>query len=229
MVESIAHFFTNGGPFMWLLLILLASATAIVVERLHFYLVVCRNDSDQLVANAVRAINDGTPESARTLVETKRAPLNVILRTALDEYRAGASFKEVRQSVEEVAIREVPRLTCRLNYLAMLANVATLAGLLGTIFGLQRSFSSLAIVEASEKAALLASGISQAMNTTAFGLFVAIPCLIAFTKLTNIQAGLSGDLDASSVRFLNFLEQRMENPVTDSKPTRIDQLVSTKG
>jgi len=109
-----------------------------------------------------------------------------------------------------VAIQEVPRFARRINYLAMFANIATLTGLLGTIFGLQRSFSSLAVAEASEKAAMLASGISQAMNTTAFGLMVAIPCLIAYAKLSNLQASRTEELDACSVRLLNFVESKLE-------------------
>ncbi|MCP4545174.1 MAG: MotA/TolQ/ExbB proton channel family protein [bacterium] len=210
MIQSFARFFTGGGPFMWAILLIFAGAMAVIIERLFFYLVSCRNNSAEMVADAAKALNNDDTNGALEAVSGRKAPLNSILTSVIERHGQGMSFREIRQGVEEVAIGEVPRLSQRLNYLAMFANIATLAGLLGTIFGLQRSFSSLAVAAASEKAAMLAAGISQAMNTTAFGLIVAIPCLIAFAKLSNMQAELAEDLDASSMRMLNYIEHKLE-------------------
>jgi biopolymer transport protein ExbB/TolQ len=99
-------------------------------------------------------------------------------------------------------------MTQRLNYLSLFANVATLLGLLGTIGGLQVSFSSLAAAEAAKKATMLAAGISQAMNTTAFGLIVAVPCMIMYTALSNKRDRLLKDLDEAVVRLTNYLKRR---------------------
>ena len=96
----------------------------------------------------------------------------------------------------------------RLNYLSLFANIATLLGLLGTIAGLQVSFSSLVAVEAAKKATMLAQGISQAMNTTAFGLIVAVPCMILYTILFNKQQALTKDLDEAVVRLLNYMKKK---------------------
>ncbi len=209
MIETIARFFSTGGAFMWIILAIFASALAVIIERLIFYLHTCRNDSTQMVADVAKALNADQPDQALAHVTTNTAPLNVILGTAISRWREGFTYPQIRQGVEEVAISEVPRLSQRVNYLAMFANVATLTGLLGTIFGLQQSFSSLAAAEASQKAALLAAGISQAMNTTAFGLIVAIPCMIAFSKLSNMQTRLVEEVDSSSVKILNYLAGRM--------------------
>ncbi len=206
MIEFLASFFSGGGPFMWLILIIFAAALAVIVERLIFFLHTCRQHSDELVTKVAAALGRGDWARARAVAGAKDAPLNAIILATVAGASAGLGPVELRRNVEETAIRELPRLSRRLNYLALFANVATLAGLLGTIFGLQRSFSSLAVVEAAQKASLLASGISQAMNTTAFGLIVAIPCLMAFTKLSNMQADLTEDLDASATRLLNHLE-----------------------
>ncbi len=206
MIEYVARFFAQGGAFMWVILAVLAGALAVILERLYFFLVVCRKSSRDVVGDVARALNAGKLDVALGVVSRGRAPLLVILRTAVARVRDGLSYAAVRQGVEEVAIQEVPRLSKRLNYLATFANVATLTGLLGTIFGLQQSFSSLGAAEAAQKAAMLASGISQAMNTTAFGLMVAIPCMVAYSVLSNLQAKLSEDVDASSTRMLNYLE-----------------------
>ena len=147
-------------------------------------------------------------EEAKKIVSAGNAPLQVLLRTAIDRYSSGFSTEEIQEGVEEAAIQQVPRLTQRLNYLALFANVATLLGLLGTITGLQLSFSSLATVEAAKKASLLASGISQAMITTAFGLIVAVPCMVLYTFLNNKHNQLVKDLDEAVVKFLNYLKKK---------------------
>ncbi len=210
---------------MWLILGVLAFACAVILERLYFYFVVCRDDADTLVDAATRALNQGEPDTALQAVSARQAPLNAILASAIGRYREGYSFVEVRRAVEEVALREVPRFTRRLSYLATFANVATLVGLLGTIYGLQTSFSSLAMVGAAEKASMLASGISQAMNTTAFGLMVAIPCMIAHAKLSSMQAKLTEDLDAGTLRFMNHLESRMECTADSANGCPLSDLV----
>ena len=132
----------------------------------------------------------------------------MLLKTALERFDAGMDIEEIREGLEEEAIKQVPRLSQRLNYLTLFANIATLLGLLGTITGLQLSFSSLANVEAAKKAAMLASGISQAMLTTAFGLIVAIPCMVIYTFLYNKQSQLVKDLDEATVKFLNYLKKK---------------------
>jgi len=212
MFEVAAEFFRSGGPLMWVILAVLAGATAVIAERLHFYLVVCRIPGDELVSSAAREMNGGGLEIAMSKVDDGTSPTHAILSRVMESYRGGYPMNDIRRSVDEVAIREVPRFGRRLGYLAMLANVATLSGLLGTIFGLQRSFSSLAVTSAVEKASVLASGISQAMNTTAFGLIVAIPCMVAYTRLSSMQARRTEDCDAAAVRLLNYIEARTENP-----------------
>jgi hypothetical protein len=91
---------------------------------------------------------------------------------------------------------------------ATIANVATLLGLLGTIAGLIHSFEAVGHADAQQKAALLAAGISTAMNATMLGLGVAIPCMVAFSFLVNRQNQLIGDVDQSAVQILDILKQR---------------------
>lgn len=79
--------------------------------------------------------------------------------------------------------------------------------MIGTISGLQASFSSLAAVEASKKATMLAAGIAEAMNTTAFGLIVAVPCMVMYTVFYNKQAQLTKDIDQAMTRLMNFIKK----------------------
>lgn len=208
MIEMAAKYFQAGGPFMWILLVVLGVAIAVSIERLYFYLVVCNVNGRKLIADVAHALNEDKLENAEQAVSGKNGPLNRLFGTAINGFKGGLNASDIQESVEEAAIIEVPRYSQRLNYLSLFANVATLLGLLGTIAGLMQSFNSLALVEASKKASLLAGGISQAMVTTAFGLMVAVPCMVMHTLLFNVQARLTKELDQSVVKLLNYLKKK---------------------
>ncbi|HEX3019765.1 MAG TPA: MotA/TolQ/ExbB proton channel family protein [Chitinispirillaceae bacterium] len=208
MIETMARWYSDGGPFMAVILGVLALSVAVSLERLIFYYFVCNKKGSILVSELARSINEKKTEQAKKIVSKGNDPKIVLLRTALERFDAGMGIDEIQEGVEEAAIQQVPRLSKRLNYLTLFANIATLLGLLGTITGLQLSFSSLANMEAAKKAAMLASGISQAMLTTAFGLIVAIPCMVIYTFLYNKQNQLVKDLDEAMVKFLNYLKKK---------------------
>jgi biopolymer transport protein ExbB len=208
MIQSLAAAFNAGGPFMWVLLVVFAVACAVVADRLIFYYIICKPNGVHLVAEIATALNAGDLGKAKKVVSSRKAPLNMLMLTAIDRFTTGTPNDEIRKSVDQAAIREMPRMTQRLNYLSLFANIGTLLGLLGTIVGLQEMFGSLAAVEASKKAAMLASGIAQAMNATAFGLIVAVPCMIMYTMLHNKQLQVTRDLDESIVRLMDYLEKK---------------------
>ena len=108
---------------------------------------------------------------------------------------------------EESLMEVVPRLEKRTHYLATFANIATLLGLLGTIIGLIRAFTAVSAANPAEKADLLSASISVAMNTTAFGLMVAIPLLLLHALLQTKTTELVDSLEMASVKFLNTLTE----------------------
>lgn len=109
----------------------------------------------------------------------------------------------------EIAVSEAhQKISKRTPFLATFANVATLMGLFGTIIGLIRSFEAVGAVQAQQRAALLASGISTAMNATMLGLGVAIPCMIAYAFLMNRTNRLSVEVDQSAVKTIDLIRQR---------------------
>ena len=112
---------------------------------------------------------------------------------------------EVQAAMDEAALKELPRIEKRTGYLSMLGNIATLVGLLGTILGLIHSFAGVAGVDPSMKATLLAKGISEAMNCTAFGLIVAIPALLEFAILQGWTQGTLDDINEVSVQVVNLV------------------------
>lgn len=126
----------------------------------------------------------------------KAALLRAHQPESLIEHGIQLSVGDVTQAIQK-----------RTAFLATIANVATLLGLFGTIAGLIHSFQAVGHADAQQKAALLAAGISQAMNATMLGLGVAIPCMIAFSFLMNRTNRLMSDVDQSAVRALDLLKQ----------------------
>ncbi len=210
-MQMIAEWFVAGGSYMYVLLVILAIGVAIIAERLFFYFVTCRNMDAQAAGEVAKAIEAGTISQTLTKLKKRKDPLSGLLGVALDRYNSEASTEDIQEGIDEEAITQIPRLSERLSYLSLIANVATLVGLLGTIAGLTDSFASLASVEAAEKAASLARGIAVAMNTTAFGLIVAIPHMVAYTILNNYRGKLTKNLDDAMLRFVNFVAKRRKS------------------
>ncbi len=208
MFINIANFFQSGGPMMWVILAVLAVASGIILERLNFYIRKGKLGADILAAKTAELVVANNFQEAIENLNDEGGPTERLMRRALEEAWGGGSDEDIRLAVEELAMREMPRYGRRLNYLAVLANVATLAGLLGTIFGLQQSFSSLALADAAAKSTVLAAGISQAMNTTAMGLMVAMPLLLVHSRLLSMATRRTEDSDAGLIKLLNFFSTR---------------------
>ena len=115
----------------------------------------------------------------------------------------------------------IPQLEKRTPYVALLSNIATLLGLLGTIMGLIEAFTAVANANPAEKADLLSASISVAMNTTAFGLMSAIPLLLFHAKLTSTTGQIVDNLEMASVKALNtisnFTKRQFDRSEHDQK------------
>jgi len=193
---------------MWVILAVMGTALSIILERTFFYFRQGNEGANELAAKTAESVLANDYQTALENLDEEGGPTQRLMRRAVEEAWEGGNEQDIRLAVEELAIREMPRFSRRLNYLAVLANVATLAGLLGTIFGLQQSFSSLAVADATEKASVLAAGISQAMNTTALGLIVAMPILLMHSRLVSMASSRTEDCDAGLVKLLNFFSTR---------------------
>ncbi len=205
LFSSIAEFFRKGGPAMWVILVILAAGLAIFVERFIFLFIISNIKPEEFMARISELIRKGSIEGAIAEASERDAPLARIIEAALRNYRG--TERDIQNAVDEMALAELPRLNARTSYLAMFANVSTMVGLLGTIFGLIQAFAAVAAADPETKSTLLANGISQAMNTTAFGLIGAIPQLLAHSFLTAKADRLVDDIDRYSVMVINMLGQ----------------------
>lgn len=204
-MDGVIRFFQQGGNWMYPLVVISAFALAVTFERLFYYYIHCRINAKALLTQITRFVRNGDVERARQLCSKTKTPLSAILESALWHFQQQEPDQEIQNAVDEIALRELPRIQRRTHYLSLFANISTLLGLLGTIFGLQQAFSALSAADPSQKATVLANGIAIAMNTTAMGLMVAVPCMVFFSILGSKANTIIEEIDESSVRLLNFL------------------------
>lgn len=209
IISKISLAFSQGGVWMFVILGLQVVSIAIILER-YITLYVKQKSSEVAFANGFEEIiRQGRLEEAKNkaLAEINSHPIARAIVTGVEAAKNMGGKDEIQGKMDEVLIEENTRFEKRTGFLAMLANVGTLTGLLGTIVGMITSFSAVSGdgVAATEKAQLLSSGISVAMNTTAYGLIMAIPALVMFAILTNRANQLSEDLNQAGLKVFNWL------------------------
>jgi biopolymer transport protein ExbB len=192
---------------MYPILLVLAVGLAIAVER---YVTLTRvTNKNQRVWDEVQPVlARGDFEAARKLTSDDDATISQVLNMGLSLQGAVRRREDIEIAMEESMMEIVPRLEKRTPYVALASSIATLLGLLGTIMGLIQAFTAVANANPAEKADLLSASISVAMNTTAFGLMVAIPLLIIHAILTSKTGDIVDSLEMATVKALNVFSKR---------------------
>ena len=205
--STIVGFFQSGGLFMYPIMVILALGLAIAVER-YIYLSLARTSNQRVWKKLMPLLQEGKLTQAVSVVDKSKAAISRILAYGLNRARISRRRDDVEIAMEEGLMEAVPNLEKRTPYLATFANIATLLGLLGTIIGLIQAFTAVSNANPAEKADMLSASISVAMNTTAFGLMVAIPLLLVYAVLQTKTTQLVDSLEMASVKVLNILTDR---------------------
>jgi biopolymer transport protein ExbB len=204
---SIVEFFSRGGVFMLPILFAAALGVAIAAERfITLTRMSVRNRGMWATLDPV--LTNGEFDKAREMASKDDTAISRLISVGLSLQGAVRRRDDVKTAMQECMTGIMPQLEKRTHYLATLANIATLLGLLGTVSGLIHAFSAVATVNPAEKANLLSASISEAMNCTAFGLMVAVPFLAFHSLLQTRTVELIDHLEAASVKFLTVLTHR---------------------
>jgi len=207
-VNTLADFIQSGGVFMWVIIIIWAVGIAISLERfmkLNFKFDV---DGSSFMNELQRYILSNDIQGAIRVCSGSMAALPKVLKSGLK--RASQNTEQIQNAIDATALEVIPKVELRLNYLQMIANISTLFGLLGTIQGLIQSFSAVASADPAQKAELLATGISKAMNTTFLGLLAAISIMMLHTFLSSKSDKIINEIDEFSVKLLDLLGTKNE-------------------
>ncbi|HEY6838010.1 MAG TPA: MotA/TolQ/ExbB proton channel family protein [Geobacteraceae bacterium] len=212
---AIVRFFQMGGVFMFPILITLAAGIAISIER-WVHLKRVKSENSKVWDEVHPVLAEGDFDKAREMVNEDSSALSQMLAMGLARQGAVRRREDIEIAMEERMMEIIPQLEKRTPYLALLSNIATLFGLLGTIMGLITAFAAVATASPAEKAALLAASISEAMNCTAFGLMTAIPLLLLHARLTTTTGQIVNSLEMASVKALNTISTFSKRQYSES-------------
>jgi len=189
---------------MYPIAIILAFGLAVAIERFVFLTRAKSSNRNAFEREILPLLLKGQFDEAARQAREGTAAISAMLDIGLTRFNSGRNRDEIEYAMEESLMEIIPRMEKRTPYLAMLANVATLLGLLGTIIGLIAAFTAVANADPAQKANLLSQSISVAMNTTAFGLMAAIPLLLVHSYLQAKTNELVDSFEMAGIKVLNL-------------------------
>ncbi|MBP6630134.1 MAG: MotA/TolQ/ExbB proton channel family protein [Kofleriaceae bacterium] len=194
--------FSKGGPFFIVNTFFLAVVIAIIVERSIYFLGRGHLNAKAFLEQIKRLLAANNVDRAKKLCDATQAPVARVAKAGLNRIHRGEAA--VAQAMEEAMTDTMPEVKTRIGSLWSLANITTLTGLLGTITGLIATFAALG-EDATERATKLSEGIAEAMYNTAFGLAIALICMIAHLLLSTAMKKVVADLESFTLRFENLV------------------------
>jgi biopolymer transport protein ExbB len=207
--DMIVNFFKQGGAFLYPIAAVFAVGLGFAVER-FIYLTRVAAANRRLWEQLAPLFRTGNFRKAMELAEKSDSALSTIMRYGISRVATARRKEDIEKAMEESLIEVIPALEKRTHYLATLANIGMLMGLLGTVIGLINAFAAVAAVNPAEKAAMLSASISVAMNNTALGLGLAITLLLCHMYLETKTTELVDSLEVASLKFLNSISERRE-------------------
>lgn len=208
-------FMDEGGIFMWIIFAVWIFGIVIASERL-INLRKYDINSSKFFNEIHQLLLKNDLQGALAICSQTKAAIAFIFKFGLKKITW--PIDQVQHALDTAVLEVLPLIEKRLNFLALAANISTLLGLLGTIQGLIESFSAVASADPSEKAKLLALGISKAMNTTALGLVSAISIMVVHAYLTNKSEKIISEMDEYSSKFMEYFAQsKKQQPSSQQK------------
>ncbi len=206
LFKFIVDGFTSPGSFtMWGILFVGFGVLGLVIERVWYLFFKCGTSSSSFMSGISKYLKAGDYEKAIKYASSVNTPLAKGI-TAILQNR-GKSSKAVQKAVDEVFLSETPKISRNISIINTLANLSTLMGLTGTIFGLMMAFDAIANVPAAQRAQALATGISVAMSTTLFGLIVAVPSIFVQGILASKSDKVIEEMDEKTAKLINLIEE----------------------
>ncbi|MCB9748257.1 MAG: MotA/TolQ/ExbB proton channel family protein [Candidatus Omnitrophica bacterium] len=202
----------TGGPIMIPILICSLFSLAIIIEKFYYYTAI-KTDVLSLKKNIFDQIKNNKIKEAIKLCDENRSPIAKILRAGIAKF--GADRDEIKQSIEDVSLYEIPKLENRLGALATIAHITPLLGLLGTVTGMTISFHTIQERAASLNPVTpgdLAGGIGSALLTTVAGLMIAIPTYVAYNFFVGKTNQITLEMERAATELINYLSHSSEMP-----------------
>jgi len=202
-MQALSEFFSKGGPFMYVNLVTSVIAATVIIERTIYFLFRFQVNAPAFLENIRKLVGANNVDRAVKLASASTAPVAKVAKAGLIRFHKGEAA--IATAIEETVVEITPELKKRISSLWSLANIATLLGLIGTIFGLIKTFASLGTANQADRARMLSDGIAEAMNNTALGLTIAVCCMVGHLFLSGLSRRHQGELDGFALKLENLL------------------------
>ena len=211
---NVFDYISQGGPIMWIILFCSMIVTFIFLEKLFLF---HREEINvgELVKGLINVLRRDGYIEAITLCDNTPGPVAHILMAAIQSYKDGEM--NIKQSIEDAALIEIPRLEKHLNVMATIAYITPLLGLLGTVTGMMGAFRVINLKGAMVNAADMSGDIQMAMITTAAGLCVAIPSYVAYNFLVSRVESFILEMEKASSEIIYFFNNLKPDNNSDAQ------------
>lgn len=200
----LSHVFSVGGPFFIINTFFLAVVIGLIIERAIYFLGRGHLNAKRFLDQIKRLLSAGNVDRAKKLCDATNSPIARVGKAGLNKIHKGEAA--VAASMEEAMVDATPEVKTRVGALWSMANIVTLTGLLGTVTGLINTFAAVGQdLPPAERAAALSHGIEEAMYNTAYGLGIALLCMVAHLLLSSAMKKVVADLEAFSMRLENVI------------------------
>ena len=204
-MDWLSDIFHKGGPFFVVNTFFLAVCIGIIAERSIYFLGKGHINAKAFLEQIRRLLAANNIDRAKKLCDATSAPIARVAKAGLNKLHRGDAA--VAQAMEEAMSDALPEVKTRVGALWSMANIVTLTGLLGTISGLINTFDALGNATASERNAKLSEGIAEAMLNTAYGLGIALLCMVAHLLISASMKKVVADLEGFTLRFENIVAE----------------------
>ncbi|MEC9488265.1 MAG: MotA/TolQ/ExbB proton channel family protein [Halanaerobium sp.] len=195
----------QGGPMMIPLIICSVIAVGTILERFFYLRRV--NQIDQKILDQVEmSLLRGETTNAVRLLKGRKDPVARIFSAGLAS--ASKNLQEIENKIRVAGEEEIKNMEKNLSILDVIATVAPLIGLLGTVLGIIDSFNILAAMRGMAAPQQLSSGIAEALITTATGLVIAIPCMLIYSYFTSRVDKAAHEMNKWTVHLISILKER---------------------
>jgi biopolymer transport protein ExbB/TolQ len=200
---------TGAWAFLWPIVIAFGFGVGIAGERYYTIVVKSKVNMKKFTDQLIKYVEAKDYDRAIALCDASPSgALPILSKAGLEAAKRNMGARAVQDAIDEETLKLMPILTKRLSWVSVLANIATLMGLMGTIFGLMYTFAGLdLVINPKAKASHLSTGIATAMNTTLIGLIAAVPLTLLYQYLSQASKALVDDIDENSVRLINALSR----------------------
>ncbi|MDY5306054.1 MotA/TolQ/ExbB proton channel family protein [Fusobacterium gastrosuis] len=200
------HYLEVGGPILWLLSIISVLTLSIILERIVFF---TKNEKDlgkNFKIEINKLIREDKINDAISLCKTKKSCIASSIEKFLTSSKKGLEVQDYENIIKEITIEEIAPFESKLNCLASVIGIAPMLGLLGTVTGMIKAFTNISKFGSGD-ATVVADGIAEALLTTALGLIIAIPAIVAYNYLNRRLEKIESEIDKITTTIINIFRR----------------------